>query len=135
MLQNHLMQIVAHVAMEPPIAAETRAIRNEKVKLFQSLRPIKAEEVAKYAIRGQYISSQVRGELVKGYREETGVPEDSKTETYVALKFFIDNWRWADVPFYVRTGKRLPTKVTEVAVTFKHPQHRFVIGINVRNTE
>ena len=123
MLQNHLMQIVAHVAMEPPVAANARAIRNEKVKLFQSLRPIKAEEVSNFAIRGQYIASHVRGELVKGYREEEGVPKDSKTETYVALKFFIDNWRWADVPFFIRTGKRLPTKVTEIAVTFKTPPH------------
>lgn len=128
MLQNHLMQIVAHVAMEPPIASDARAIRNEKVKLFQSLRPIKAEDVAKYAIRGQYIASRIRGKEVKGYREEQGVPEDSKTETYVALKFFIDNWRWADVPFYIRTGKRLPTKVTEVVVTFKKPPQHLFIG-------
>lgn len=123
MLQNHLLQIVAHVAMEPPIAADSRSIRDEKVKLFQSIRPIKAEEVSKYAIRGQYIASKVRGRQLKGYREEEGVPEDSKTETYAALKFHIDNWRWAGVPFYVRTGKRLPTKVTEVVINFKKPPH------------
>lgn len=123
MLQNHLMQVAAHVAMEPPISASAEAIRAEKLKLFQSLRPIKEEEVARYAIRGQYLSSTIRGKKIKGYREEEGVPEDSITETYAALKFYIDNWRWAGVPFYIRTGKRLPTKVTEVVITFKTPPH------------
>jgi glucose-6-phosphate 1-dehydrogenase len=124
MLQNHLMQIVAHIAMEPPISQSAVAIRAEKSKLFQSLRPISESEVAKYCVRGQYLSSKVRGETVKGYRDEEGVPDDSKTETFAAVKFFIDNWRWADVPFYIRTGKRLPTKVTEVAITFKRPPHK-----------
>ena len=123
MLQNHLMQIVAHVAMEPPISSQAEAIRSEKVKLFQSLRPILPEEVSKYAIRGQYIASKIRGKAVPGYREEEGVPENSMTETYAALKFYIDNWRWSGVPFYVRTGKRLPTKVTEVVISFKKPPH------------
>ena len=123
MLQNHLMQVVAHVAMEPPIAPDADSIRKEKLKLFESLRPIAKEDVAKYAIRGQYTSSTVKGEKVKGYRDEEGVPEDSKTETYAALKFYIDNWRWAGVPFYVRTGKCLPAKVTEVSITFKQPPH------------
>ena len=124
MLQNHLMQIVAHVAMEPPISPSADAIRAEKSKLFQSLRPISESEVAKYCIRGQYMASNMRGEMVKGYRDEEGVPSDSKTETYAAVKFFIDNWRWSDVPFYIRTGKRLPTKVTEVSITFKRPPHK-----------
>ena len=123
MLQNHLMQVVAHVAMEPPIGPEAAAIRNEKIKLFQSLRPIEESDVAKQAIRGQYMASNMRGEKVLGYREEEGVPEDSKTETFAAVKFFIDNWRWSGVPFYVRTGKRLATKVTEVTITFKKPPH------------
>jgi glucose-6-phosphate 1-dehydrogenase len=123
MLQNHLLQIVAHVAMEPPISADARSIRNEKLKLFQSIRPIKEEEVSKYVIRGQYTRSVIRGEEVPGYRDAEGVPEESKTETYVAMKFFIDNWRWAGVPFFVRTGKRLPTKVTEVVINFKSPPH------------
>lgn len=123
MFQNHLLQIVAHVAMEPPNSADARAIRNEKVKLFQSIRPIKESEVEQYVVRGQYTESKIRGEAINGYREEEGVPENSKTETYVGLKFFIDNWRWADVPFYVRSGKRLPTKVTEVVVNFKSPPH------------
>lgn len=123
MFQNHLMQIVAHVAMEPPNTADARAIRNEKLKLFQSIRPIKESEVEQYVVRGQYTASKIRGEEVSGYREEEGVPDVSKTETYVGLKFFIDNWRWAGIPFYVRSGKRLPTKVTEVVVTFKSPPH------------
>jgi len=123
MLQNHLMQVVAHVAMEPPIAPDANSIRKEKSKLFESLRPIAKEDVAKFAIRGQYTSSKVKDELVKGYREEEGVPDNSKTETYAALKFYIDNWRWSGVPFYVRTGKCLPTKVTEVTITFKQPPH------------
>ena len=123
MLQNHLMQVVAHVAMEPPIHPDANSIRKEKSKLFESLRPIKEEEVSEFAIRGQYTSSKVKGELVNGYREEEGVPKDSKTETFAALKFYIDNWRWSGVPFYARTGKRLPTKVTEVTITFKRPPH------------
>ncbi|MCB0517494.1 MAG: glucose-6-phosphate dehydrogenase [Lewinellaceae bacterium] len=123
MLQNHLMQVVAHVAMEPPISSGAEAIRSEKLKLFQSLRPIHEHQVGRYAIRGQYLASHIRGLQVKGYRDEEGVPKDSITETYAALKFYIDNWRWAGVPFYIRTGKRLPTKVTEVVITFKTPPH------------
>jgi len=121
MLQNHLLQLVAHAAMEPPIRPDAVAIRNEKNKLFQALRPIAAEDVSQFAIRGQYIASHMRGQQVKGYREEDGVSPDSRTETYVAMKFFIDNWRWYGVPFYVRTGKRLPTRVAEITITFKRP--------------
>ena len=123
MLQNHLMQVVAHIAMEPPISPDANAIRKEKSKLFESLRPIPEKDIAKYAIRGQYTSSSVNNEIVKGYRDEEGVPDESKTETFAALKFYIDNWRWSGVPFYVRTGKRLPTKVTEVTITFNRPPH------------
>ena len=123
MLQNHLMQVVAHVAMEPPIDGTARAIRNEKVKLFQSLRPIPESLFATDVIRGQYMASEINDQSVMGYRDEEGVPDDSKTETYAALKFYIDNWRWSDVPFYIRTGKRLPTKVAEIVITFKKPPH------------
>lgn len=123
MFQNHLLQVVAHVAMEPPITADAQSIRAEKVKLFQSLKPIPYEEVNKYVVRGQYIGTKIGGEYKKGYREEEGVPEGSKTETFMAAKFYIDNWRWADVPFYVRTGKGLPTKVTEITISFKEPPH------------
>ncbi len=123
MVQNHLMQVVAHVAMEPPVAPDAASIRKEKSKLFESLRPLTDADVHQRVIRGQYLESHVRGEIVKGYREEKGVADDSKTETFVALKFFIDNWRWSDVPFYVRTGKRLPTKVAEITITFNKPPH------------
>ena len=123
MFQNHLMQIVAHLAMEPPISAEANAIRNEKLKLLQSIRPIKEEEVPKQVIRGQYTKSTINNQSIKGYRDEEGVPDDSRTATFIALKFYIDNWRWAGVPFYVRSGKALPTKVTEVVITFKDPPH------------
>jgi len=126
MVQNHLMQLVALVAMEPPIHAESKAIRNEVLKVFQSLRSIKEEEVPKYVIRGQYTGSTVKGECVSGYRHEKGVPVESRTESYLAMKFFIDNWRWKGVPFYIRTGKRLPTRVTEIVIHFhKSPHHIF----------
>lgn len=123
MFQNHLMQIIAHIGMEPPISATAEAIRNEKLKLLQSIRPIKRENVAKQVIRGQYSTTVLGDTSVKGYLDEKGVPADSKTETFVALTFYIDNWRWAEVPFYVRSGKALPTKATEVVITFKDPPY------------
>ena len=123
MLQNHLLQMVGLVAMEPPSSLDSKAIRNETLKVFQSLRAIKGEDVNSYAIRGQYVASKIKGEEVLGYREEEGVDENSKTETYAAIKFYIDNWRWGGVPFYIRTGKRLPTKVTEIVIHFKQTPH------------
>lgn len=123
MLQNHLLQLVGLVAMEPPASLDSESLRNEALKVFRSLRPIKPEEVNKYSIRGQYIASKIKGELVKGYREEKGVNFESRTETYAALKFYIDNWRWGGVPFYIRTGKRLPTHVTEIVIHFKPTPH------------
>lgn len=126
MLQNHLMQLVGYVAMEPPVVIEANAIRNEIVKVFQSIRPIPENKVSEYVVRGQYTESKIKNKAVLGYREEPGVDPISRTETFVALKFFIDNWRWAGVPFYIRTGKKLPTKVTEVVIHFKHvPHHLF----------
>ena len=126
MLQNHLLQLTGFVAMEPPVVIEADAIRNEIVKVFQSLRPISEEDVPKYVIRGQYLHSKVRGKDVKGYREEVGVDSQSRTETFVAMKFFIDNWRWGGVPFYIRTGKKLPARVTEIVIHFKQvPHHLF----------
>jgi len=119
MLQNHLMQLVGLTAMEPPTRVEADAIRNETLKVFQAIRPIKREEVAHYAIRGQYGPATVKGESVKGYRDEKGVDPESRTETYAAVKLYIDNWRWGGVPFYIRSGKRLPTKVAEVVVYFR----------------
>jgi glucose-6-phosphate 1-dehydrogenase len=123
MVQNHLLQVVGLTAMESPSSLEPSAIRNEILKVFQSLRPIKKEDVKNNAIRGQYISSHIKGEAVNGYRDEEGVDPESVTETYAALKFYIDNWRWGGVPFYIRTGKRLPTRVTEVVIHFKPTPH------------
>jgi glucose-6-phosphate 1-dehydrogenase len=126
MVQNHLLQMVGLTAMEPPSSLDADAIRNEVLKVFQSLQPIKEEDVEKQVIRGQYTPSKIRGECVTGYRYEKDVNVHSRTETYVAMKFFIDNWRWGGVPVYIRTGKRLPTRVTEVVIHFKQtPHHLF----------
>lgn len=131
MVQNHLLQMVGLTAMEPPSSLDANAIRNEVLKVFQSLQPIKEEDVEKQVIRGQYTASRIRGLCVPGYRYEKGVDVHSRTETYVAMKFFINNWRWGGVPFYVRSGKRMPTRVTEIVIHFKQtPHHLFqrVIG-------
>lgn len=127
MVQNHLLQLVALVAMEPPMALDSAAIRNEKMKVFQALRPLTDKDIQENVIRGQYLSSTIKKEKIKGYREEPGVDPESRTETYFAMKLFIDNWRWGGVPFYVRTGKRLPTRVSEIVIHFKPtPQNLFV---------
>ena len=119
MIQNHLLQLVSLVAMEPPIRITSNDIRYEKMKVFRSLRPLTGDDLKKNVIRGQYTASNVKGKRYDGYREEPGIDQHSRTETYVALKFYIDNWRWAGVPFYIRTGKRLPTRVSEVVIHFK----------------
>ena len=123
MVQNHLLQVAALVAMEPPTTIEATSIRNETMKVFQSLRPLSDHNVKKHVIRGQYTTAKVRGKQMIGYREEDGVDPDSRTETYVAMKYFIDNWRWGGVPFYIRTGKALPTRVSEVVIHFKPTPH------------
>lgn len=123
MVQNHLMQVTGLIAMESPSSFDSNSIRNETLKVFQSLHILDVKDVPNNVIRGQYGASTVRGEKVPGYRDEKGVPADSRTETYVAMKFFIDNWRWGGVPFYIRTGKRLPTRVTEVVIHFKPTPH------------
>lgn len=126
MVQNHLLQLVALVAMEPPMSIDSVSIRNEKLKVFQAFRPLSNDDLFKNVIRGQYTAANIKGKYAKGYREEKDVNPDSRTETYVAMKLFIDNWRWGDVPFYVRTGKRLPTRVSEVVIHFKPaPQRLF----------
>jgi glucose-6-phosphate 1-dehydrogenase len=126
MVQNHLLQMVGMTAMEPPSSLDSNAIRNEVLKVLQSLQPIREEDVPKQVIRGQYTGSMIRGECVTGYRHEKGVDIHSRTETYVAIKFYINNWRWGGVPFYIRTGKRLPTRVTEIVIHFKPtPHHLF----------
>lgn len=124
MIQNHLLQVTGVIAMEPPASFDSNAIRNETLKVFQSLRPMKVEDVEKNVIRGQYGAATVKGKKVSAYRDEKGVKKDSRTETFVAMKIFIDNWRWGGVPFYIRTGKRLPTRVTEVVIHFKPTPHQ-----------
>ncbi len=136
MFQNHLLQIVSLVIMEPPIGAGPDEIRNEKVKALKSLRIMRdAETLHNNTIKAQYIASVINGEKVKGYREEEGVDPESNTETYAAIKFFVDNWRWADVPFYVRTAKRMPTKVTEVVIHFKSPHHQIFKDSGMNNKD
>ena len=121
MVQNHAMQLLSLVAMEPPVSLEADAIRDEKVKVLQALRPFTQEELKTRAVRGQYGPGFINGEAVLGYTQEKDVASDSSIETYVALKLYIDNWRWDGVPFYLRSGKRLPKKATEIAIFFKNP--------------
>ncbi len=124
MIQNHVINLLALVAMEPPISPAADHIRNEKFKVLSALRPIKAEGVAKMTARGQYGPGLVDGKPVVGYRDEPNVDPESNTETYAAVKFLIDNWRWADVPFYLRSGKRLAHKNSEIAIRFRQIPHR-----------
>ena len=119
MFQNHILQVLSLVAMEPPGALEAEPIRDEKVKLLKSIRAMKPEDVAKQVVRGQYFAGAIDGQQRPGYRQETKVKPDSNVETYAALKLFIDNWRWSGVPFYVRTGKNLPMSASEVRVQFR----------------
>ena len=119
MVQNHLMQLLSLVAMEPPVNLKADSIRDEKVKVLQSIRPMSPQDMDKYVIRGQYGSGFINGDPVKAYRQEDNVNPNSFVETYVAMQLFIDNWRWAGVPFYLRSGKRLPKRATEIAVFFK----------------
>lgn len=123
MLQNHLLQVLAMVAMEPPACISADALRGEAVKVMRFFRPLNEQDLDDNLVLGQYLGSRVQGEEVAAYREEMGVAADSRTETYVALKMFIDSWRWEGVPFYLRTGKRLPTRVTEVVLHFRKTRH------------
>ena len=126
MVQNHIMQLLSLIAMEPPLAINGRSVRNEKVKVLHAVRLMEPEEVRFATARGQYGTGWVAGEEVPGYREIEDVPPGSTTETFVAVRLFVDSWRWADVPFYVRTGKRLPKRSTEIAIFFKRaPQLLF----------
>lgn len=123
MVQNHLLQILTLVAMEPPVTLDAENIRNEKLKVLKALRPITGDTVDTKAVRGQYTAGFLKGGPVPGYLEEEGCNGQSSTETFVALRVDIDNWRWADVPFYLRTGKRMTAKRTEIAIYFKRLPH------------
>ena len=122
-VENHLMQLLCLTAMEPPISLSADAVRDEKVKVLRSLRPLERRVVSETVVRGQYARGFVRGDEVPGYREEPDVAKDSTVETYVAMKVFVDNWRWGGVPFYVRAGKRLARRVTEIAIQFRGVPH------------
>lgn len=121
MVQSHLLQLLTLVAMEPPASIEAESLRDEKVKVLKSIRPITPSAVHAQAYRAQYMRGMVNNKKVLGYLEEENVPDHSTTETYVALKLYIDNWRWRGVPFYVRTGKRLATTSSHICIRFKHP--------------
>ena len=123
MFQNHLLQVLAMVAMEPPAIINANSMRDEVAKVMHSLRPLTAEDMEHNLVLGQYIAAEINGKMENGYLEEKGVPADSRTETYIALRCEIENWRWAGVPFYVRTGKRLPARVTEIVIHFKTTPH------------
>jgi glucose-6-phosphate 1-dehydrogenase len=119
MVQNHVMQLLSLVAMEPPVSLSAQAIRDEKVKVLQSIRPFNAEDFDEHVVRGQYGPGFIYGKPVIGYREEENVNPKSGVDTYVAMRLFLDNWRWAGVPFYIRAGKRLPKRGTEISIIFK----------------
>src|SRR5438445_3881500 len=134
MVQNHLLQLLCLVAMEPPTDLSADSIRDEKVKVVRSLRRLSRNDVAANVVRGQYTEGAIHGEPVVGYRQEENVKLDSQTETFVALRLYIDNWRWADVPIYMRVGKRLPKSATEISIHFKKaPAVLFNKGLSDRN--
>ncbi|MEJ7605117.1 MAG: glucose-6-phosphate dehydrogenase [Bryobacteraceae bacterium] len=123
MIQNHLLQVMSTIAMEPPAVFEPDVVRDERAKVLRSIRIVKPEEVALYSVAGQYGPDRIGNEDVPGFRQEEGVDGNSQTDTYSAATFFVDNWRWADVPFYIRSGKRLPKRVTDIAIFFNAAPH------------
>ncbi|BCA53854.1 glucose-6-phosphate 1-dehydrogenase [Nitrospira sp. KM1] len=147
MVQNHILQLLCLVAMEPPYSLDPDVVRNAKMEVLRCLRPIVGKDVEKYTVRAQYAGGAVNGTAVPGYRRESGVKPNSTTETYVAIKCFVENWRWSGVPFYLRTGKALPHRASEVAVQFKeipqilfnsntqHPQPPNVLALRIQPEE
>jgi glucose-6-phosphate 1-dehydrogenase len=132
MIQSHVLQLTSLVAVEPPSTFEANAVRNEKIKVLQSIRPFTPETVWNSVVRGQYGSGKINGQVVPGYRSEPGVAKDSATETYAALKLQVDNWRWSSVPFYLRTGKRIGRPLTEIAIQFRQAPHLVFRGKNLQ---
>ncbi len=133
MFQNHMLGMLALVAMEPPVSFEADSIRDEKVKLLGSIRPFKLDQLDKFFVRGQYGPGLINGREVPGYQDEQAVEANSVTETFVAAKLFIDNWRWKSVPFYLRTGKMLAAKDTEIAITFKKVPHSMFVSAGLED--
>jgi glucose-6-phosphate 1-dehydrogenase len=133
MIQNHLLQILCLVAMEPPVSFDADEVRNKKVEVLRAVRRIPAEQVHQYAVRGQYGAGWTRNEHVAAYNTEEGVDPESRTETFAALKLYIDNWRWQGVPFYLRTGKRLPTRASQVAIVFQPAPNQPFPAIAIEN--
>lgn len=123
MFQNHLLQLLALTAMEPPVTFRAEAVRSEKVKVMDAIRPMSRDDVPRYAVMGQYGRGTIGGKAVPGYRDEKGVAAASTTPTFAALRLLIDNWRWQGVPFFMRSGKRLPRRATEIAIRFRRPPH------------
>src|SRR5262249_10700732 len=123
MMQRHVLQLTSLVAVEPPATFDATAVRNDKLKVLQSIRPFELKAVAQSVVRGQYAKGKINGKVVPGYREESGVSAQSRTESFVSAKLLIDNWRWANVPFYLRTGKRLAKRSTEIVIQFKRAPH------------
>ncbi|MEE8385308.1 MAG: glucose-6-phosphate dehydrogenase, partial [Dehalococcoidia bacterium] len=135
MFQNHIMQMLSLVAMEPPSSFDADRVRDEKVKLLRTIRPLPVDNLGSAVVRGQYTAGQVGGTKAPGYRQEAGVAPDSTVETYVAARLLLDNWRWHDVPFYIRSGKRLPHRTSEVAITFKQVPHSMFSGVLAEQLE
>jgi glucose-6-phosphate 1-dehydrogenase len=135
MVQNHLMQVLCLVAMEPPVAYNAEEIRSRKVDVLRAIRPLSHEEVLRQAVRGQYGEGYVLGQCAAAYRAEPGVAPDSSTETYAAVKLFVDNWRWQDVPFYLRTGKRLAGRVSEICIVFRSVPHQSFQSLSAEQWE
>ncbi|MDQ6759928.1 MAG: glucose-6-phosphate dehydrogenase (NADP(+)), partial [Acidobacteriota bacterium] len=131
MIQNHLLQVLATIGMEPAAVFEADTVRDERAKFLRSLRILKPDEVPLYAVAGQYGPARIGTEEVAGFRQEPGVDAESQTDTYAAATFFADNWRWAGVPFYIRSGKRLPKRITDIAIHF-HPAPHSPFGANSR---
>ncbi len=131
MVPNHLLQLLSLTAMEPPSSFEAESVRDEKIKLLRAIQPLTHEEVLRRTVRGQYGEGKAADGPSKAYRAEARVDPQSHTETFVALELYVDNWRWADVPFYLRTGKRLPCQHTEISITFRRPPHRLFEGTQV----
>jgi glucose-6-phosphate 1-dehydrogenase len=124
MIQNHLLQILCLIAMEAPVSFDDNEVRNKKVDVLHAIRPILHEQVHRHAVRGQYGAGKINGEYVKGYHDEENIAENSFTETFAAIKLYVDNWRWQGVPFFLRSGKRLPAKISEVSIQFKPVPHQ-----------